>query len=225
MVLSVPPVLRDRPDVPQRAGLGVGVLVAGRPLLGGGDKERACLFGGGKQHHYLLDIVSEIVALLQCLISLGRVTAVGIDHGLCQPMMARHSLGSIVALSSDIAKWVFVTAISVAPMAALTCSGPSSNPGSAVSARGGAVVVVVVDVVVDVLVPWLLPLPHPTARRHTPATPGVPDGSSAQVFIPVPRRYHQPISTARWRYGVRLELGCDERPAQITASQRSECTI
>ena len=62
--------------------------------------------------------------------------------------MARHSLGSIVALSSDIAKWVFVTAISVAPMAALTCSGASNNPGSAVSARGGAVVVVVVDLVV-----------------------------------------------------------------------------
>jgi hypothetical protein len=55
-------------------------------------------------------------------------------------------------------------------MAALTCSGPSSNPGSAVSGRGGAVVVVVVDLVVDVSVPWLLPLLHPTVRRQTLAT-------------------------------------------------------
>ena len=81
--------------------------------------------------------------------------------------MARHSLGSIVALSSDISKWVFVTAISVAPMAVLTCSGLSSNAGSAVSASGGAVVVVVVDLVVDVLAPWLLPLVHPAVRMQT----------------------------------------------------------
>src|SRR6476620_6553590 len=80
--------------------------------------------------------------------------------------MARHSLGSIAALSSDISKWVFVTAISVAPMAVLTCSGLSSNAGSAVSASGGAVVVVVVDL----LAPWLLPLLHPAVRRQMLAT-------------------------------------------------------
>src|ERR1700682_1006933 len=110
--------------------------------------------------------------------------------------MARHSLGSIVALSSDISKWVFVTVISVAPMAVLTCSGLSSNAGSAVSARGGAVVVVVVDLVVDVLVPWLLPLLHPAVRMQMLAT------ASAAVSWrtsspPFPRCHHQPISTAR----------------------------
>src|SRR3977135_352066 len=84
--------------------------------------------------------------------------------------MARHSSGAIVALSSDIATGVVVTAIPVAPMAVLTCSGLSSNPGSAVSARGGAVVVVAVDLVVDVLVPWLLPVLHPAVRMQMPAT-------------------------------------------------------
>src|ERR1700731_1112670 len=84
--------------------------------------------------------------------------------------MARHSLGAIVALSSDIEVWVFVTVISVAPMAVLTCSGVSSNPSSAVSATGGAVVVVVVDVVVDVLLLWLLALLHPAARMQMPVT-------------------------------------------------------
>src|SRR6478735_3766698 len=84
--------------------------------------------------------------------------------------MARHSLGSIAALSSDISKWVFVTAISVAAMAVLTCSGLSSNAGNAVSARGGAVVGVVVDLVVDVLAPWLPPLLHPAVRMQMLAT-------------------------------------------------------
>jgi hypothetical protein len=79
-------------------------------------------------------------------------------------------LGAIVALSSDIEKWVFMTVISVAPMAMLTWSGLSSNAGSAVSASGGAVVVVAVDLVVDVLVPWLLPLIHPAVRMQMPAT-------------------------------------------------------
>src|SRR3981189_485932 len=114
--------------------------------------------------------------------------------------MARHSLGSIAALSSDISKWVFVTAISVAPMAVLTCSGLSSNAGSAVSARGGAVVVVAVDLVVDVLVPWLLPVLHPAVRMQMPAT-----ASAAFIWrtsSPIPRRNHQAISTARYHYSV-----------------------
>src|ERR1700682_1548471 len=115
--------------------------------------------------------------------------------------MDRHSLGVIVALSSDIAKWVVVTAIPVAPMAVLTCSGLSSNPGSAVSARGGAVVVVAVDLVVDVLVPWLPPPLHPAVRMQMMAT-------ASAAFVgrmlspPIPRRNHQPISTARYPYSV-----------------------
>src|ERR1700761_5664019 len=48
--------------------------------------------------------------------------------------MGRHSLGSIVALSSDIAARLFVTVMSVAPMAVLICSGLSRNPFSAPSA-------------------------------------------------------------------------------------------
>src|SRR5271156_1628963 len=48
--------------------------------------------------------------------------------------MGRHSLGSIVALSSDIATRLFVTFMSVAPMTVLICSGLSRNPFSASSA-------------------------------------------------------------------------------------------
>src|SRR5689334_6789959 len=84
--------------------------------------------------------------------------------------MARHCLGSIVALSSEIAERVLVIVISVAHMAALAARGRAANPGSAVSGSGGAVVVVVVDSVVDVLVPCLLPLLHPMVRTQTPAT-------------------------------------------------------
>jgi hypothetical protein len=76
----------------------------------------------------------------------------------------------MVALSSDIAKRVLVIVIPVAAMAVFTSSGLSSNPGSAVSARAGAVVVVAVDLVVDVWAPRLLPLLHAAARRHMPAT-------------------------------------------------------
>jgi hypothetical protein len=86
-------------------------------------------------------------------------------------------------------------------MAVLTCSGLSSNAGSAVSARGGAVVVVVVDLVVDVLVPWLLPLLHPAVRTQMLAT------ASAAVSWrmsspPFPRCHHQPVSTAVYPYSV-----------------------
>src|SRR5882757_979159 len=124
--------------------------------------------------------------------------------------MARHSLGSIAALSSDISKWVFVTAISVAPMAVLTCSGLSSNTGSAVSARGGAVVVVVVDLVVDVLVPWLLPLLHPPVRMQMLAT------ASAAVSRRTCSPPYPAVTTNRSArrstpQRCRLKLGCDER--------------
>ena len=61
--------------------------------------------------------------------------------------MAKHSLGVIVALSSDIASRVCVIFISMVPMTVLICSAGSSNPPSPRSATGGAVVVFVVDVV------------------------------------------------------------------------------
>src|SRR6185436_20995249 len=71
-----------RPHVPQRSRLGMSVLATGRPLLSRGGEEGSCLFGRGKYHHRLLDVVSEIIALLQCLFALGGVTAAGIDLGL-----------------------------------------------------------------------------------------------------------------------------------------------
>src|ERR1700682_3843738 len=58
-----------RPHGPFRIGLGVGVLAAGRPLLSGDGKEGAGLFGGREEHHRLLDIMSEVIALLECLIA------------------------------------------------------------------------------------------------------------------------------------------------------------
>ena len=45
--------------------------------------------------------------------------------------MARHSLGFIMPLSSDIATPLSMTLMSVAPMAVLICSGLSRNPFSA----------------------------------------------------------------------------------------------
>ena len=82
--------------------------------------------------------------------------------------MARHSCGAILALSSDIEVRVFVTVISVAPIAASTCAGLSSNPSIALSATGGTNFVVVV---VDLTLPWLLPpLLHPALRMQMPAT-------------------------------------------------------
>ena len=44
------------------------------------------------------------------------------------PSMARHSLGSIVALSSDISKWVFVTVISVAAHGGVDLLGAEQQP-------------------------------------------------------------------------------------------------
>src|ERR1700682_1655485 len=127
--------------------------------------------------------------------------------------MARHSLGSIVALSSDIPKCVFVTVIPVAPIAAFTWSGLSSNPGSAVSARGGVVVVVAADLVVDVLVPWWLPLLHPAVRVQMPATAGgaVRGRMGSPPPIPAVTPTVQRGAIARQR--CRSELACDEPTA------------
>jgi hypothetical protein len=42
----------------------------------------------------------------------------------------------MVALLSDIEAWLFVTVIPVAPIAAFTCSGLTSNPASSRSSKG-----------------------------------------------------------------------------------------
>src|ERR1700751_5845011 len=84
--------------------------------------------------------------------------------------MARDSLGVIVALSSDIDVWVFVTVMSVAPIAMFIWSGLSRNPLITPSATGITFFDVAVGGVVDDLVPWLLPLPHPAVSMQTPAT-------------------------------------------------------
>ncbi len=80
---DVPSTLEMAPDGPAGVSLCVcGVLVAGRPPLGGGVEELTGFFDGGKQHHRLLEIVRELVAVVQTLIALGPVTAVGIDRRL-----------------------------------------------------------------------------------------------------------------------------------------------
>jgi hypothetical protein len=48
----------------------VGVLAAGRPPLGGAGEELTGFFDGGEQHHRLLEIVREVVAVVQALIAL-----------------------------------------------------------------------------------------------------------------------------------------------------------
>jgi hypothetical protein len=62
------------------------------------------------------------------------------------------------------------------------------------------VVVVAVDLVVDVLVPWLLPVLHPAVRMQMPATASA--AFTWRTSSPIPRRNHQPISTARHPYSV-----------------------
>src|SRR3954453_17110679 len=54
--------------------------------------------------------------------------------------MTRHSGGAIVALLSDISACWLVTAIPVAPIAAFTLSGLSSNPVSSRSTRGRGII-------------------------------------------------------------------------------------
>lgn len=80
--------------------------------------------------------------------------------------MAKHSLGSTKALSSDISTRLFVIAISVVPIAALISSGLSSSGGNALSRRTGSGGLVV-DVVVDVFASSSLPLRHPAMRMPT----------------------------------------------------------
>jgi hypothetical protein len=80
--------------------------------------------------------------------------------------MARHSAGAMVALLSDIAVWVSVTVIAVAPIAAFTCSGLSSNPGSSRATTGRGIIDGVV--VGDSALP-LVP-PHPAIRTQMTAT-------------------------------------------------------
>jgi hypothetical protein len=72
----------------------------------------------------------------------------------------------MVALLSDIEVWVSVTIIPVAPIAAFTCSGLSSNPASSRSTRGRGIIDRVV--VVDPALPFVLP--HPAIRTQMTAT-------------------------------------------------------
>src|SRR3954454_9669383 len=69
-------------DGPLRLALCVGVLAAGQPLVAGGVEEGSGFFHGGEQHHRLLEIVREVVAVVETLILLCPVTAVGINWGL-----------------------------------------------------------------------------------------------------------------------------------------------
>ena len=68
----------------------------------------------------------------------------------------------MVALLSDIEVWVLVTAIPVAPTAAFTCSGLSSNPASSRSTRGRGIIdrVVVGDSALPIV------LAHPAIRTQ-----------------------------------------------------------
>ena len=61
----------------------------------------------------------------------------------------------MVALLSDIEVWVLVTVIAVAPIAAFSCSGLSSNPASSRSTTGRGIIdrVVVVDVTLPLFFP------------------------------------------------------------------------
>ena len=72
--------------------------------------------------------------------------------------MARHSLGFIVAASSDIASCFLVIAISVAPIRGLICAGVSSIASSSRSTTGRGIsdATVVVELVLA-----RLPPPHP----------------------------------------------------------------
>src|ERR1700730_5594154 len=82
--------------------------------------------------------------------------------------MARHSLGFMVALSSDIASCLLVTAIAVAPITGLICSGLSNNASSSRSTTGRGMSDVLV--VVDLTLVWLLPEPQPAPRMQMPTT-------------------------------------------------------
>ena len=62
--------------------------------------------------------------------------------------MARHSGGFIVALSSDIASCLRITAIPVAPISGLTWAGVSSSDSSSRSTTGRGISEVIVVVAV-----------------------------------------------------------------------------
>src|ERR1700751_6043716 len=82
--------------------------------------------------------------------------------------MARHSLGFIVALASDIAACLLVTAIFPAPIMGLICSGLSSKSSSSRSTTGRGMSDLMV--VVDLTLAWLLPAPQPALRMQMPTT-------------------------------------------------------
>src|SRR6185295_3837401 len=84
----------------------------------------------------------------------------------------------MVALLSDIAVWVLVTVIAVAPIAAFTCSELSSNSGSSRATTGRGIIDGVV--VGDSALP-LVP-PHPAVR--TPMTPTATTTCGWRMFPP-----------------------------------------
>src|SRR4051812_20558030 len=65
---------------PQRLALRVGVLAAGRPLLGGGFEKGTGCFHGREQDHRLLEVMREVIAVVEALIALGPITAVAVDR-------------------------------------------------------------------------------------------------------------------------------------------------
>src|SRR5262245_25546396 len=94
--------------------------------------------------------------------------------------MARHSGGAMVALLSDIEVCVSVTVIAVAPIAAFTCSGLSSNPASSRSTRGRGIIVRVV--VVGSALPVMVL--QPAVRMQMAATASVAIGWR-KIFLPI----------------------------------------
>src|SRR4029079_17466136 len=96
----------------------------------------------------------------------------------------------MVALLSDIEVWVFVTVIAVAPTAAFTWSGLSSNPASSRSTTGRGII----DCVVGSELSFVLP--HPAIRTAMAATASAPVGwpMCSSPFQPLPTDQHGAMS-------------------------------
>ena len=167
MVLSVPFALEICPTT--TATRSVCGCTGGRPATAGRRlQEGTGLFHGRKQHHRLLEIVREVIAVVEALIALGPETAVGIDRGLRravdgEALLRRH--GGAVVRHRGLG---IVTVIPVVPMAAFTCSGLSSNPASSRSTRGRGIIDRVV--VVDSALPFVLAHPATTTQMTAPAS-------------------------------------------------------
>lgn len=124
----------------------------------------------------------EVVAIVERLITHGGEATASVDLACAEPSMARHSLGCIVALSSDIASCFLVTAIPFAPITGLICSGLSNNVFSSRSTTGRGMNDVVA--VANGLATWLL-TPQPALRMQRPATANTAVEWRIS-FIPIP---------------------------------------